>query len=139
MVCDDQPHARLLAWRRILKARAEFSGQNNIRAFILPKINMEAEIYFDMVDWKSSFTEPLLTTVFTNEEIEEFIQSGDTPNNPPWKGIPCRFQAVERNVKLVTEASRSVCGPHNRDEFIRITIASRKRLPKFDNKGQYLA
>ena len=63
MVCDDQPHVRQLAWRRILKARAEFSGHNNIRAFILPKINMEAEIYFDMVDWKSGFTEPPLTCI----------------------------------------------------------------------------
>ncbi|KAK4883739.1 hypothetical protein RN001_000010 [Aquatica leii] len=45
----------------------------------------------------------------------------------------CHSQAVERNVKLVTE----VCGSEARDGFIRSRITSRDALPKFDTKREY--
>lgn len=52
---------------------------------------------------------------------------------------PCHSQAVERCVKLVTEASLKVCGPEARDGFIRSRIASRQALPKFNTKSEFLS
>ncbi|GBN40926.1 hypothetical protein AVEN_195795-1 [Araneus ventricosus] len=43
-------------------------------------------------------------------------------------------KAVERIVKLVTEASRKRVGPQNRDGFIRATLESRKQMSQFESK-----
>ena len=51
---------------------------------------------------------------------------------------PCNTQAVERCIKLVTEASAAVCGHDARDGFIRSRIASISALPTFENKRQFL-
>ena len=42
---------------------------------------------------------------------------------------PCHNQAVERNVKLVTEASLSVAGEEARHGLVLSTITSRKNMP----------
>ena len=44
---------------------------------------------------------------------------------------------IERCVKLVTEAAGAVCGPSNRDGFIRATLASRQKMPKFETKADH--
>ena len=49
------------------------------------------------------------------------------------------MQAVERCVKLVTEASTLVCGQNFRDSFIRPKIESRLKLPSFETKQQFKA
>ena len=51
--------------------------------------------------------------------------------------FPCHTQVVERLIKLVTEASSSVCGEEARDGFIRAKLASRSRISKFETKSQY--
>nr|CAI5860792.1 unnamed protein product [Callosobruchus analis] len=52
-------------------------------------------------------------------------------------GFPCHTQAVDRCVKLVTEASSAVCDKVSRDGFVRARLESRKSMPKFDTKAQY--
>ena len=47
---------------------------------------------------------------------------------------PSHTHAVERSVKLVTEASGKTVGPQNRDGFIKTTLESRKHMPKFESK-----
>ena len=51
--------------------------------------------------------------------------------------FPCHTQAVERCVKLVTEASSKVCGHSARDGFIRATLLSRSAMPTFSHKSEY--
>lgn len=51
--------------------------------------------------------------------------------------FPCHSQAVERHIKLVTEASVSVCGEKPRDGFIRCRLKSRCEIPKFETKSQF--
>ena len=51
--------------------------------------------------------------------------------------FPCHTQAVERCIKLVTEASNAVCGDNKRDGFIRATLLSRKQMPTFNTKKQF--
>ena len=43
----------------------------------------------------------------------------------------CHSQAVGRLMKVVTEASKVVCGPKSRDRFIRARTASRQLMPRF--------
>nr|CAI5819688.1 unnamed protein product [Callosobruchus analis] len=50
--------------------------------------------------------------------------------------FPCPTQAVERYLKLVTEASSAVRFPET-DTYTRATLKSRKVRPKFDTKAQY--
>ena len=42
------------------------------------------------------------------------------------------MQAVERCVKLVTEAFSLVCGQNSRDGFIHSKIESRQKMPSFE-------
>ena len=41
---------------------------------------------------------------------------------------PCHTQAVERCIKLVTEASCRVYGKNSRDGFVRTTIELRRKM-----------
>ncbi|CAH0546654.1 unnamed protein product [Brassicogethes aeneus] len=68
-----------------------------------------------------------------DEEIKSVIQSGETPD---WdiREFPCHTQAVERCVKLVTEASLKVCGPQSRYGYIRATLKSREAINEFSSK-----
>ena len=50
---------------------------------------------------------------------------------------PCHNQAVERPVKLVTEASASTAGHERCDGMIRQRIQSRKLMKSFETKKQF--
>ena len=54
----------------------------------------------------------------------------DIPPIPPLFRHHCS-QAVGRLIKVVTEASKAVCGPKSRDRFIRARTASRQLMPRF--------
>lgn len=91
----------------------------------------------DLIDWQSvTVTEPPLTRDIPNETLKEMILNNINEINI--LQYPCHTQAVERCVKLVTEASASVCGPESRDGFILARISSRENLPKIDTKKQFL-
>ena len=66
------------------------------------------------------------------------LKIGVFPDNIiPEADIPCHTQALERHIKLVTEASAVVVGVKKRDGFIRTTLQSRKQMPKFETKSQF--
>jgi len=65
-----------------------------------------------------------------------FVASGDVPQID-FPKYPCHTQAVERCVKLVTEASSAVCGASARDGFIRVRLESRGLMPSFNTKREY--
>ena len=75
-----------------------------------------------MSNWqKVNLTEPSLTRSISDNEINHLISSKE--KNFPH--LPCHTQAVERCVKLATEASSLVCGQNSRDGFICSKIKSR--------------
>ena len=79
---------------------------SNIRKFKVPKINFRAKTNPDQFDWRTAtFTEPPFTASFSDDQIRDFVF---TPLTPP--AFPCHTQAVERGIKLVTEAASSVFG-----------------------------
>lgn len=51
--------------------------------------------------------------------------------------FPCHTQAVERCVKLVTEASITVAGENAHDGLIRTKILSRSLMPSYDCKAEF--
>lgn len=134
MISDERRHIRELAVRRILRARSESYG---IRQFVTLPINFEAQDYIDVIDWQAAeITEPPILANITVDELEMFVASGDVPVIDFAK-FPCHTQAVERCVKMVTEASVAVCGSVARDGFIRNRLESRKRMPCFETKADY--
>ena len=115
MIQDERSHIRELSWRRIKKAREQCKGKS-VRIFKIPPLNFEAAVYTDMIRWvDAEVTEPPITCKLSDEEIEELIKTKEMKN---FDRLPCHTQAVERCVKLVTEASSSVCGTKSRDGFI---------------------
>ncbi|KAK4874453.1 hypothetical protein RN001_013813 [Aquatica leii] len=65
-------------------------------------------------------------------------RASNVPDNISILKLPCHTQAVERCIRLVTEASSSVCGNEARDGLIRAKLASRSELPKFETKKQFI-
>ncbi|XP_055922808.1 uncharacterized protein LOC129953593 [Eupeodes corollae] len=108
MLADSRSHVRELGLRRILKSRA---------------------------DIQVKITEPPLTRKISDDDLRAMVQN--VPENIELSKYPCHTQAVERCIKLVTEASASVCGQESRDGFIKARISSRKLLPKFETKKEF--
>lgn len=76
-----------------------------------------------------------MTMKLTDKQLEEAKRSQSLVEL--LEKFPCHTEAVERCVKLVTEASTSVCGQKKRDGLIRVRLLSRKNMPKFDTKSDY--
>lgn len=134
MLGDERLHIRELGLRRILKCRT--THPQAVRTFQVPKINFEATDYTELIHWQAvAVTEPPITRKFSTEDLREMI--AEIPEKINLFKMPCHTQAVERCVKLVTEASLAVCGSDARDGFIRNRILGRQILPKFDTKTDY--
>lgn len=132
MLFDERSHVRELGLRRILKSRkTDWNGK--IRQFDLPNLNFQAEEYFDMINWDNPL-EPPGTMNLSDEDITNMIKNG---SQLEIEKLPCHSQAVERHVRLVTQASLATCGAEARDGYIRSGMKSRKELPKFDTKVNY--
>ena len=103
----------------------------------MPTLNFEATDYINMIDWHAeAVTEPPVTMQIDGEGLRQMIKEDTTPMLNIAR-YPCHTQAVERHVKLVTEASAAVCGMEKRDGFIRARLESRAKIPKFDTKYQH--
>jgi hypothetical protein len=138
MIVDERAHIRELGFRRIIKARSTASHQMTIRTFKPPNIVFQAKEYHEMIDWTSTalFPPPLLRRV-SDEDIWTKISTGKTAKEWNFNKFPCHTQAVERCVKLVTEASSKLVGVKNRDGFIRTTLLSRASMPSFSSKCSF--
>ena len=134
MISDDRPHIRTLGLRRIMKARSMTPSENGttIRKFIVPELNFNANDYSEIIDWqKCLLTEPPITVEISDETLEKMILKGEVPE---LNKFPCHPQAVERYVKTVTKASSAVYGVESRDGYIRVRLASRRKMPSFNSK-----
>ena len=138
MIVDERAHIRELGLRRIIKARAVSSKKNLIRTFKPPKLNFQAKEYYEIIDWTTTaiYPPPLLQRV-SDEEMWAKISTANTATEWNFHKFPCHTQAVERCVKLVTEASSKLVGEKNRDGFIRTTLLSRASMPSFSSKRDF--
>ena len=136
MINDESSNIRQLGWRRIKKVREQSKGKT-IRTFQIPDLNFEAEVYFDMINWKKvNLTESPLTRSISDDKINYLFSSKEKKNFPQ---LPCHKQAVERSANLITEASFLVCGQNSRDGFICLKIESRQKMPSFETKREFKA
>ena len=90
--------------------------------------------FFELI-YRADFliTEPSLLKTITDTELQQFIVMDVTPT----KVFPeffCHSQAVGKLVKVVTEASKAVCGLKSPDRFIHAQTASRQLMPRFEFK-----
>jgi len=106
--------------------------------FGVPIINFDAKDYYELIDWQNlDLTEPPATQNMTNEVLQGMIASKNPQQLILFPSFPCHTQAVERCIKLVTEASGLVCGVVSRDGFIRSHIQSRSEMPHFESTCDY--
>jgi len=135
MVTDPRKEIRTLGWRRIKKCRAR--ARKGLREFLVPKINFEANDYVELIDWTSTnVTEPPLTKYLSHDELEDNIMTAKMAGEEI-TAFPSHTQAVERHVRVVTEAAKAVYGAENRDGYIKAKLKSRKEMPKFNSKKDH--
>lgn len=133
MLTDDKPEVREAAVKTVLSIRRNGGDEKAPRPFLPPDVNLRATSLQDLIMWdKVKLHEPLITCDATDAELMEVK---DVPYGVP--SYPNHNQAVERCVKLVTIASKAVCGPERRDGYIRAQMKSRGAMPTWETKKDY--
>ena len=127
MLCDDETREEAIT--KIIEAR-QINGDNKKRKFLIPKINFQADAYFSLIDW-SDLHEPSLTMEMAIEELQ-------TVNSDDFLDYPCHSQAVERIIRIVSQTSKMLADPSQRDSRIYTTIIQRKKMPVFNHKSQFV-
>jgi len=133
MLADDDLASRQAAIDRIKtirQAEACVSTQQKVREFLPPKVDESVETLTDLLSPECTF-EPPLTMKLSMEQLEKIAQE------PLLIEIPCHSQAVERCVRMVTEASSQVYGMDARDGYIKARIKSREMTPSFKSKQHF--
>ncbi|GBM34441.1 hypothetical protein AVEN_226854-1 [Araneus ventricosus] len=112
MLTDERGHIRTLAARRIIKAREIFPDGNCVRRFVIPAVNFRATDYVDLIDWQAcNVTPPTVLRHISSHELLKMIQDDVPMDGWDFIKFPSHTQAVERIVKLITEASRKRVEP----------------------------
>ncbi|GBO43126.1 hypothetical protein AVEN_51778-1 [Araneus ventricosus] len=137
MLVDEREHIRELGYKKILKARQIAPKKKTVRNFLPPKINFQASDYIEITNWNScvEYSPPMLRDL-SEDDIESLINSDTMPIREIQK-FPCHTQAVERCIKLVTEASNKVCGREAREGYIRATLKSTSVIPNISKKSDF--
>lgn len=141
MLNDDDEQIRYRGWKKILEIK-NAQQTEEIRIFNLPNINFDANNYIELIDFDNEMTTipPILMNFdlsindakyYAQKKLCEHDLGFDIMN------LPCHTQSVERCVKIVTEASISVCGEQRRNGFIINTLQSRNNMPIFRNKRDF--
>ena len=117
-----------------LKVAREKNGSSlrrsdDIRKFTITKLNLEANDYYEQVNWLDFFRhEPFITCNLSENYIEGAIMTGKMPYLEKY---PCHTQAIKRHIEVVTDAAKSVCGKECREGYIRAKLESRKTMSKY--------
>lgn len=138
---DNNEEVRHKSWNIILKTRnaRRNADSQTLRIFVVPKLNFDCTDYKDLVVIREA-DPPLLQNITVTEDNIGFLASKrllDHNFGTYLAKIPVHTQAVERCVKLVSEASKVVCGEVRRDGWIANTIASRNIMPQFNTKTDF--
>jgi hypothetical protein len=133
MLGDDDDDNRKAAVDIIKTIRQAAGGSHQqVREFRPPKIKENAQTLQDLLPSMEELTlEPPLTKHLSDEELQQLL------TQPFISQIPCHSQGVERCVRTVSEASKSVYGMDARDGYIRAVIKSRNFMPSFQTKQDF--
>ena len=134
MLVDEREEVRRMAVLRIMKARNEFNPDLHPRQFRPPQVNFAALNYFDLIDWDTEpCTEPPLTV---DLDLDRIMAAISAPLRLP--PFPNNTQAVERMVRVVSEAAVKRVGHTARNGLILKLLESRKMIPSFNTKNDYV-
>ena len=76
MVSSTNLNHNELAWRRVLRSREQSVSDGRIRQLRVPKLNINANSYIDLIYWTdTTISEPSFTYSVTTNEIKEMIDS----------------------------------------------------------------
>ncbi|GBM16572.1 hypothetical protein AVEN_247874-1 [Araneus ventricosus] len=131
-------YIRTLVAQRTVKAREIGPDSNCARRFVIPAVNFRATDSADLIYWQAhNVTPPTVLRHISCHELLKIIQDDVPMDGWDFIKFSSHTQAVERIVKLVTEASRKRVGPQNRDGFITATLESIKQMSQFESKKDY--
>ena len=128
MAADQDPHVRERAVQVIMECRQK--PREQVRPYVLPKVNFSAGNFTELLDRSAEdITEPPLTMAFSDAEIRDICAA------PLGMGaFPVHTVAVERAVKVVTEAAGAVVGEAQRHGWICSRLRHRQQLPAVTSK-----
>jgi len=131
MLADDDLANRQAAISKIKTIRqAPISTQRQVREFLPPAVDESVETLTDLLPPDCAF-EPPLTMQLSVEQLEKIAEE------PIHMEMPCHSQAVERCVRMVTEASSQVYGMDATDGYIKARIKSREMTPNSFKSKQH--
>lgn len=139
MTNDNDENIRKMAWNKILAARTERFFGEPVRQFKVPKLNFNCDDYKSMIDLPLAVDPPMLSDINVDPSNIDFLASKTILEHEfglTIKNMPLHTQAVERYVKLITEASKSVCGESSRNGHVSIKLASRNVMDQFETKSE---
>ena len=131
MTADQDPQVRDRAVQVILQSRQQ--PRDQVRPFSLPNVNFSASNFTELLDWGSEhITEPPLTMDLSDAEVQAIRRA------PLEVGaFPVHTVAVERAVKVVTEAAGAVIGEAQRHGWICSRLRHRQQLPVINSKKSF--
>ncbi|KAF0287669.1 hypothetical protein FJT64_013938 [Amphibalanus amphitrite] len=133
MTADQDPHVRERAVQVIMECRQK--PREQVRPYVLPKVNFSASNFTELLDWSAEdITEPPLTMTLSDAEIRDICA---TPLEIG--AFPVHTVAVERAVKVVTEAAGAVVGEKQRHGWICSRLRHRQQLPAVFSKKSFHA
>ena len=95
MISSSDKKYRELAWRRNLRCREKNVSSSVIRNFRVPKLNIKASSYVELIDWSEiPGSEPVFTASVTTDYIKEMIRKR-TFLDLKIPALPCHTQSVE--------------------------------------------
>ena len=114
---DDKKNISEFGFRRFLKVRQIDARRKTIKTVMPPKINVSVEEYLDIINLINCELPSLPFSAGISEyEMKSQIGSDLIPDwNVTFKQISVYMQAVQHQVKLVTELPGKVCGDESRD------------------------
>jgi len=148
MLAEDDENIHQRAVDKILELRSEASATTDmesstlessrkdvVQQFKAPKVNVEATHFYELTNLDSikDICQPPAVMDLDDALIAQMLTK-------PLLVLqhPCHNQAVERHVKLVTEAALVVTEYEKRDGMIHQKIQSRLLMSKFDSKQQFV-
>ena len=115
LLVSDDADKREFGVDQILRLRGdEKFGQTSNRPFLPPKLNWEAEIVKDLIDWEETvITEPIQTARLSTDEVKRFR---DEPLS--LRAFVCHTRSLSKIKNAVKNASEEVIGVDARDEVV---------------------
>lgn len=132
MLVDPRETVRKKAVERIIKCRE--TPETTVRKFVCPKVDMEADDYYQLIDENEIWLESILTKNITDELLREYLDECPIIKFDPY---PSHTQSVERHIRLVSQTSKSITSPEERDARINAALMHRRLFPKNSTKRDF--